>query len=172
MLVHLVATLAVALVACLLAWALGRRFRRPLPGYALPMVAAGVAIGYGVYAEYSWAGRTEAALPGSFAVLQRVDERSAFAPWSWLVPRVVRLSAIDTAAVRRHPSHPELRLLDIVLLGRFQPTRRVAQLVDCDGERRADLATGATFGADGLPAEIRWRERAVDDPVVLGACAA
>ena len=170
MLFHLVATLALALVGCLMLWTVFRHLKRPMPRYLLPMTAGVVAIGYGVYAEYTWGTRTVDALPDSFVVLQRIDERTALAPWTWLVPRVVRVSAIDTAAVRRHPAHPELRLLDVFLLARFNPTRRVAQLVDCDAGRRADLAPDDAFGADGLPPDVAWRDAGVDDPIVRGAC--
>ena len=172
MLVHLVATLALVLVACLTSWAAFHRLGRPMPRYLLPMTAGTVAIAYGVYAEYTWGSRTAAALPDSFVVLQRIDERSALSPWSWVLPRTVRLSAIDGAAVRRHPAHPELRLLEVFLLERFHPTRRVAQLVDCLGGRRADLAAARVFSADGLPDGLDWRVVGTDDDVVREACAA
>ena len=171
MLVHLVATLALVLVACLMLWAGFRRAGRPMPRYLLPMTAGAVAIGYGVYAEYTWGARTADALPDSFVVLQRVDERSALAPWTWLAPRVVRLSAIDAAAVRTHPEHPTLRLVEVYLLERFHPTRRVTQLVDCAERRRADVAAGDVFGADGLPSDPDWRTVGYDDALLRGACA-
>jgi len=170
MLVHLVATLALATVACLTLWSLARSFGRPLPRYLLPMMAGSVAIAYGVYAEYSWASRTVDGLPASFVVLQRGDERTALAPWTWLVPRTVRLATIDTAAVRRHPEHPELRLLDVVLLERFHPTVRVTTLVDCAGGRRADVGAGQAFDADGLPAGLGWREVGAEDDLVRAVC--
>lgn len=170
MLVHLVATVALATVACLTLWSLARALRRPLPRYLLPMIAGSVAIAYGVYAEYSWASRTVAGLPASFVVLQRGEERTALAPWTWLVPRTVRLATIDTAALRRHPEHPELRLLDVVLLERFHPTVRVTTLVDCAGGRRADVVTGQPFTADGLPAGLDWREVGAEDRIVEAAC--
>lgn len=172
MLVHLVATLALVAVACLMLWAGFRQLGRAMPRYLLPMVAGVVAIGYGIYAEYTWGARTVRALPEDFVVLQRVDERSALAPWTWLVPRVVRLSAIDAAAVRTHPAHPALRLADVFLLERFHPTRRVAQLVDCESLRRADLEAGDAFGPDGLPPGLAWRDVGAEDAIVRGVCEA
>ena len=172
MLVHLVATLALAVVACLALWTGFRHAGRRMPRYLLPMTAGVVAIGYGVYAEYTWGARTVAALPPSFAVVRRVDERAALAPWTWLVPRTVRIAALDTAAVRTHPGHPRLRLLDVLLLERFHPTRRVTQLVDCAGGRRADIGAGDALGPDGLPPDALWRDVGADDPIVRGACGA
>ena len=172
MLVHLVATIALAVVACLLLWAIGRRFRRPLPGYALPMVAAAVAIGYGVYAEYSWASRMEAGLPASIVVLSRVEDSSALAPWTLLLPRVERFSAVDTTALRRHPAHPELRLAEVLLLQRFHPVRRVPQLVDCAGARVADVPPDGGFDAEGLPADPRWRSGEDEARLVTAVCEA
>jgi len=171
MFVHLFVTIAIAAIACLMFWAIGRHLNRPLPGYALPMVGALVAIGYGIYAEYSWGGRTEEALPDSFVVLQRIEARSAMSPWTWLVPATVRLSAIDASAVRRHPAHRELRMLDVLLFERFYPVRRITQLVDCAGARRADLTADEAFATDGLPAQPNWRDVDADDQVISATCA-
>lgn len=170
MLVHLVATLALVVIACVLLWAVFHHLGRAMPRALLPIVAGSVAIGYGIYTEYSWGWRTEDALPDSFVVLKRVEERSALAPWTWLVKPVVRLSAIDLSAVRRHPAHPDLRLLEVFLLERFYPARHVAQLVDCAGARRADIVADEGLDADGLPTKPLWRVAGPDDALISKAC--
>jgi len=170
MLIHLVVTFALIVLACVSVWAVWHRLGRPMPRYLLPMTAAVVAIGYGVYAEYSWGERTEATLPASFVVLQRIEDSSALSPWSLLIPRTVRLSTIDTAAVKRHPAYPELRLFEVMLFERYHPVRRVGQLVDCVAGRRADMMDGEGLAANGLPEDIRWRDAGMDDRIVAAAC--
>ena len=170
MLVHFVVTLAVTVVACLMCWAVFHTLRRPMPRYLLPLIAGSVAIGYGIQAEYTWGSRTAGVLPDSFAVLREVEDRSVFAPWTWLVPKVVRFSAVDTAAIGRHPSHPDLRLVDVLLFERFHPVRRVPQLIDCAGERRADPGDGRAFTVDGLPEELVWRAFDEGDALPEAVC--
>ena len=167
MLVHFVVTVAIAVVACLMLWALFHTLRRPMPRYLLPIVAGSVAIGYGIQAEYTWSERTAGVLPDSFAVLSTVEDRSAFAPWTWLVPKTVRFSAIDADAVGRHPAHPELRLVTVLLFERFHPVRRVPQLIDCAGGRRADPGDGRAFAEDGLPESLVWRDFEAEDAPLL-----
>lgn len=170
MLVHLVVTVLLAGIACLLLWVFCRQTGRHLPGYALPMVGASIAIAYGVYAEYSWASRMESGLPASIVVLERIDDRSALAPWTWIVPRVERFSAVDLSAIRRHPEYPNLRLSDVLLLQRFSPVLRVPQLVDCEQQRVTDVPTGNGFSQGGLPDGIEWQEREASDNFVSAVC--
>ena len=159
-----------AIVSCALLWAGFRHLGRSMPRYLLPMMAATVVIGYGVYAEYTWNARTTGALPASYEVLVRGEERTALAPWTWIWPRAVRLSAIDLDAIRHHPTHPELRLVEVFLLERFHPTRRVRQLVHCADQRGADVAHEPVFTSNGMPVAHNWRAVDTDDRLLVAAC--
>ena len=77
---------------------------------------------------------------------------------------MVRLIALDTASVRTHPDQPDLRLTELYLFGRWRPSARVPQLLDCAAATRADV-TEATL-ADATSAT--WRP--ADAPLIDAAC--
>lgn len=163
MIVRLVAATVVAAAVLLSVWAAYRTLGRPMPRSAWPLLITASLVGYAAYDEYSWRSRTLAALPDQVVVAGEGASRSALSPWSYLVPRTDRLSLIDRRRVRTHPDHPGLRLVEIALLERMQPTRKVEEVVDCAGDRAAVLRGEPEFGADGLPEGARWYPLDADD---------
>ena len=43
-------------------------------------------------------------------------------------------------------------------------------LVDCAGSRRASLADGAEFDAEGAVTDARWFAAGAEDPVIKAVC--
>ena len=170
MIVRLVAATVVAAAVLLTVWGIHRALGRPMPRSAWPLLIAASLIGYGVYDEYSWRSRTLGALPPEVALAGEGASRSPLSPWSYLVPRTDRVSLIDTRRVRTHPDHPSLRLIEIALLERMQPTRRVEEVLDCEGARTAVLSGDPAFGPDGLPEGARWYPLEADDPRLEIVC--
>ena len=94
-------------------------------------------------------------------------------PWTMVIPKVDRMSAVDTASVRVNPAVPGIAMARIVLLGRYIPAAAAMQAYDCgEAARRADIAADADFGADGLPAGLAWVSLEADDPLRAIVCAA
>ena len=170
MLIRLVAAAVVAATVLLLIWAICHSTGRTMPRLVWPLVIAASMFGYAVYDEYSWASRMRAGLPERIATVGEGRGTSPFSPWTYLVPRTERLSVIDRATIRTHPDRPTLRLVEVVLLERARSTLRVNEIIDCDADRYAVLATEPVFGPDGLPVDPAWQDLPDGAPRLQVAC--
>ncbi|CUJ92648.1 hypothetical protein RUE5091_01243 [Ruegeria denitrificans] len=146
-----------------------------LTGGRLPRWAAPVAAGLGmitmtIVSEYSWYDRTTETLPDEMKIVQEVESRAFYRPWTYAVPFVNRFAAIDTASVRTNEQVPEQRLVDLYFFGRWAPISKLPVAVDCATNSRASLADGAEFGDDGQLLNADWLTVTVDDPIVEATC--
>ncbi|WP_037307317.1 hypothetical protein [Ruegeria halocynthiae] len=144
-------------------------------GGRLPRWAAPVAAGLGMIAmtiasEYSWYGRTAETLPEGMAIVQEVESRAFYRPWTYAVPFVNRFAAVDTASVRTNQQVPEQRLVDMYFFGRWSPVSKLPVAVDCAANSRASLADGAEFGDDGQVLNADWLTVSAKDPIVRATC--
>lgn len=170
MIVQLVTAILLAIILILLAWAVFRTIRKPMPRALIPLIAGATAIGYGVYSEYTWEDRMLAKLPASMEVVHSGAGQSVFSPWSFLLPRTDRLSVVDTHSVRRNPEFEQFAMLELLFLQRFNPVLQVRQLIDCDTGRRADLTADAQFDEQGLPLNLDWQSLDSDERLLEIAC--
>ncbi len=150
-------------------------FLNKLTGGRLPRWAAPVAAGFGmigmtIASEYSWYGRTQDTLPEGMAIVQEVESRAFYRPWTYAVPFVDRFAAIDTASVRTNDKVPEQRLVDLYFFGRWAPNSKLPVAVNCADSSRANLADGAEFDDDGQLLNADWIPVSSDDPVVRATC--
>ncbi len=170
MFLELIATvfagLAVAGVVMLLNKATGSR----LPKWIVPVAAGLGMIGTTISNEYGWYGRTTASLPEGLEIAQTVENQSFYRPWTYARPYVDRFVAIDVTSLRENPSLPGQRMLDLYFYGRWAPLNKMSVLLDCEGARRASLADGAEFGADGQVVDASWISVPADDPVLTTGC--
>lgn len=146
-----------------------------LSGGRLPRWAAPVGAGLGMIAvtissEYSWFARTSGELPEEFEVVQTVENRSFYRPWTFAAPYIERFVALDRAAIRRNPALPDQRIGDLYFFGRWAAVEKLPVLVDCAGGRRASLADGAEFDDSGAVTDAAWVTAGVDDPVIVAMC--
>lgn len=148
-----------------------------LTGGRLPRWAAPVAAGIGMIAmtissEYSWYGRTKGQLPDALTVVQEVESRALYRPWTYAVPFVDRFAAIDTGSLRSNENVPDQRLVDLYFFGRWSPVSKVPVAVNCADNSRANLADGAEFAEDGRLTNASWVRAGADDPVIEATCGA
>ena len=54
---------------------------------------------------------------------------------------------------------------------RWEPTRQIAVMFDCEGQRRADLIDGVSLDAQGALVGAQWRQLDSEDPILRIACA-
>ncbi|TMV08952.1 hypothetical protein FGK63_07475 [Ruegeria sediminis] len=160
------AGLAVAGVVMLVNRSTGGR----LPRWLAPVAAGLGMLGVTIASEYSWYERTRAALPEGITVVQEVENRAFYQPWTYAVPYVSRFAAIDTASVQTNEQVPGQRLVDLYFFGRWSPVSKVPVAVDCDGLRRANLADGVEFADDGSVSNADWVVVPADDPIVDATC--
>lgn len=155
-----VAGFAGAGAAMLLRKATGGR----LPRWLVPLGAGAAMLIATISSEYSWYGRTAAALPEGMAVAQTVESRALWRPWTYAFPLTDRFVAVDVKGLRENEQTAGLYLAEMAFFGRWKPVTQVQIMVDCTGHRRADPTLG-----DG--AEPVWRDVGPEDPVVRTVCA-
>lgn len=166
MFLDLAATIVAGIGAAGVVLALNRLAARRLPRWLIPLAAGLGMLGYAIWSELSWGGRMAAGLPEGVVEVMRVEERMFWRPWTYLLPQTTRLMAADVGAAATRPDRPGLRLVDLYLFARWQPTRRVPVLVDCTAHARAD----ATDAALADPDAAGWRTLGPDDPLVRTVC--
>ncbi len=157
---------AVAGIVMLLNMVTGGR----LPRWAAPVGAGLGMIAVTIGSEYSWYDRTRDALPEGLAVVQEVESRAIYRPWTYAVPFVDRFAAIDTTSVRTNEQVPDQRLVDLYFFGRWAPVSKLPVAVDCAGNRRANLIDGAEFGDDGALLNASWVKAGTNDPIIEATC--
>ena len=141
-----------------------------LPKWATP-VAAGIGmIVMTISSEYSWYDRTRDQLPDGLTIVEEVESRAFYRPWTYAVPFVDRFSAIDTMSVRTNDNVPDQRLVDLYLFGRWAPVTQLPVAVNCAENSRANLADGAEFADDGRLINASWYRAETEDPIVEATC--
>lgn len=170
MIFELIAAVVAAVAGAGIAMLL-RRMIPAVPKWVVPVAAGAGMLGYSIWSEYTWRDRTVAALPDGVVVMEEIESRALWRPWTYAAPQVLRFSAVDAAAARRNPSAPGLVMANVILMQRFAPTIVAPVLVDCAEGRRADIADGVDFDDDGVPVVEAWRPMDEEEPLRAALCA-
>lgn len=141
-----------------------------LPRWMTPVAAGLGMIGMTITSEYSWYDRTRDTLPEGMTVIQEVESRAFYRPWTYAVPFVDRFAAIDAGSVRTNEQVPEQRLVELYLFGRWAPVSKLPVAVNCKEFSRANLADGAEFADDGRLLNADWIDVTSSDPIVEATC--
>ena len=167
---ELIGTILAGLSAALLVFAL--RYWKPdlIAKWAIPVAAGAAMILAAISSEYGWYERTSTRMPEGLVVAQTIEERSAFRPWTYVVPYVSRFVAVDRATMRLNAAVPDQRIADLYFFGRWAPVNVIPVLFDCAGNRSATLVQDVAFAADGTVEGADWSGMAADDPVLRTAC--
>lgn len=150
---------------------LARRGRR-MPRWTLPAIIGSCMIGFSIWNEYSWFDRITSQLPAAVAVVGEGQRSDLWAPWTYLWPVTTRFVAMDTRNRVKSSERPGLVVTELLLVERWQPTRKVHLAFDCRHSRRADLLGSARIDADGSLSGARWQAVEPNDPLLRVACAA
>ncbi|WP_170412405.1 hypothetical protein [Ruegeria atlantica] len=141
-----------------------------LPRWMTPVAAGLGMIAMTITSEYSWYDRTRDTLPDGMTVIQEVESRAFYRPWTYAVPFVDRFAAIDAGSVRTNEQVPEQRLVELYLFGRWAPVSKLPVVVNCKEFSRANLADGAQFADDGRLLNADWIDVTANDPIVEATC--
>lgn len=164
---ELIATFAAGAGVAGLVLVLNRLTGRRLPGGAVPVAAGLAMLAYAIWSEMTWADRTIATLPEGIELVQTVEERIMWKPWTYLMPQATRLMAVDRATSRQNAEAPDIHLVDLYLHARWQPLSRRPQLINCATFARADVSDAAL--AD--PASVTgWIPLGQGDPLIDVVC--
>lgn len=172
--VDILSLAAIGTLAACLIYITRRQLRRhglSLPRWLLGATIGACMIGYSIWNEYSWFDRIRSGLPASVAVVSHGERSAVWAPWSYAWPVTVRFIAMDSRQRVQSTQRPGLVVAELLLVERWQPTRRIQSAFDCHHARRADLVGGARIDADGSLSGTRWQTVAANDPMLQAACA-
>lgn len=154
-------------VAMGLRWASGKR----LPKWITPAAAGLGMISYGIWMDYSWAERTEAALPQGVTAVREARDGAFWRPWTLAAPPVVRFAAVDRGFLRSETA-PQMRITSMYFFERHMPPGETMVLVDCSDGRMAPIPAGAAeFDAAGVPQVEIWEDLTEGDPILAALCA-
>jgi hypothetical protein len=170
MFLELIATFVIGLGAAGMVMLLNKALRGRLPRWLIPAAAGFSMLGFSVWSEYSWYGRTAASLPDEVVIAWSNEESAPWKPWTYLFPQTTRFVAVDTGTIRTNATLPDQRMVDLFLLGRWAAGRQVRIVLDCAGNRRADLMEGVEMDASGSVDPGAWVSMPADDPVLGTAC--
>lgn len=148
----------------------GKTLGRTLPRWITPVAAGAAMLLATISNEYGWYSATSKAMPPEFTVVQTVESKAFYRPWTYARPFVDRYVAVDSASIHSHESQPDLRLGDIYFYGRWSPVKKITVLADCANGRRAALVESISFNDDGSVSGVQWVSAPNDDPVLTTIC--
>ncbi|SEQ84725.1 hypothetical protein [Thalassovita taeanensis] len=172
MFLELIATFIAGVAGAGIVMLLNKGLSGRLPRWLVPVGAGAAMIAATISNEYSWYGRTTANLPGGIVVAQTVESKAIYRPWTYAWPFVERFMAVDLASLRSNPSVPGQRIVDLLFFGRWAPVNKLPVLIDCAGQRQAQLIDGAEFDATGAVTDADWAPVAADNPAFKIVCEA
>lgn len=163
---ELIATFVAGFAAAGVVLAVNVVTRGLLPRWMTPVAAGLAMLGMAIYNEATWGPRTVAGLPDGVEVIDRTTQSAWWRPWTYVAPQTVRLIALDTRSVRENDNAPGVKLVDLYLFARWQPTAQVAQMVRCTDPARADPTDAALTDPDAA----NWRPVPADDDLIRLTC--
>lgn len=167
---ELLGAVVLGVVAGGMAWGLRRVTGSRLPKWVTPAAAGIGMLTYGVWMDYTWGARTEAALPAGVEAVREARDGSFLRPWTLLAPPVMRIAAVNAAGALTNEAAPDMRLARMYLFERNMPPGEVGVLVDCAAARMA-VTTGAVgFDAAGAPQVQGWEALSAGDPMLTALC--
>lgn len=170
MLLELIAIVAAGFALAGIALTLNFLVGKRLPGWVFPAAAGAGMLAMAIWLEYSWLDRATMHMPDAVEVASTNEVRVWYRPWTFVVPQSSRLIAIDHRFDRRNPDWPDQVLTQVLLMGRWEPSRQFGAVFDCAGHRRADLVDQVVFAEDGSLENARWFQLDAEDPVLRAAC--
>ena len=170
MLLEFIAIVAAGFGLAGIALALNVALRKRLPQWIVPAAAGAGMLLMAIWLEYSWLERTTGTFPEGVEVASTNQVRSWYRPWTYVVPLTNRMVAIDRRFNREHADLPGQVLAQVLLAGRWEPTRQFSAVFDCQSHRRADLVGDVLLNDDGSLENARWVRLAADDPLLRMAC--
>lgn len=167
---EMVATLVSAFAGAGIVLVLNKISGGRLPKWAMPVGAGLAMLTTTIANEYAWYDRTKELLPEGMSVVMEVENRVAYRPWTYVTPFVERFVALDEQSLRMHEAKPDLRMVDMIFMGRWSAVEKMVVLADCANGKRAPLIDGVSFDDTGEVSGVDWVKPADDDPILTAIC--
>ena len=140
---------------------------KSMPRWLIPAAGGLAMIGFTIWSEYSWGGRTIDGLPEGLQTVETRADTYPWKPWTYAFPQTTRVLAVDTSSVQTNAEAPGVMLVDLYVFARWRATATIPQLIDCTGHARADVSDAAL----GDPQTAAWHELGAADPLITAVCA-
>ncbi|TCL09071.1 hypothetical protein BXY66_1114 [Shimia isoporae] len=170
MFVELIATFVAGIAGAGLMMLILRVTGNRLPRWLVPVTAGLAMLAATITSEYGWYDRTIETMPEGFSVVQTVENRAVYRPWTYVVPFVERFVALDATSLQTNSSLPDQRLADVYFYGRWSPLNRLTVVADCVQGRRAALVDNVAFTDTGALEGVDWVSVSDDDPLLIAIC--
>ena len=170
MFIELIATFIAGLAGAGVMMLILRLTGNRLPRWLTPVAAGGAMLAATITSEYGWYNRTAATMPEGFEVVQTVENKALYRPWTYIKPFTERFVALDTNSLQTNATLPNQRLADAYFYGRWAPLNRITVLSDCLNARRAAIVDTVDFTATGAIEGASWVSVPTDDPLLTAIC--
>jgi hypothetical protein len=149
---------------------ISKTFRLNLPRWMYPAAAGLGMLMLTIHIEYSWFSQVRSTLPAEVEIVETYDHSIFYQPWTYLVPRVNRFTAVDHSSARTNPEVENLVLVDVILMERFAPARVATNFVNCETGERLLVDPDMELDENGMPVAGNWRSAGLDDPLIAATC--
>lgn len=144
--------------------------RGRLPSWSIPAAIGLGMLAFSMWNEYTWFPRATGALPADVVILSAPESRQLWRPWTYVFPIHQRFAAYDGTSAKTSLENPAIRQGEVVIVQRWQASKRVPIAVDCVKNLRADLIEGAAIAPNGTLTGAEWYPAQADDALQLAAC--
>lgn len=170
MLFELVATVIAGAAGGGLMLLVNRLLGRRLPKWLIPAAAGCAMIAATISSEYGWYGRTTSVMPERVVVIQTVENKAFFRPWTYVKPFVHRFMALDRDSVHAMEEAPSLTVADLLFFGRWQQVQVLSVVFDCAQNRQSQLPAEPKISAQGELENAVWHPVASGDKLMGLVC--
>ncbi len=170
MLWDLIATIVSGVGAAGIALLLRKLTAQRAPRYLVPVFAAAGMLSFQIFSEYQWFDHQKSLLPEGVVVVRAVAESTAWRPWSYLKPQVVRFMALDVKNATTNQHNPELVLATLYLFERRQQAGAIRQVIHCGLGYRADFTEQLAIPTTGSALDQNWHPIGDAEQSLLQVC--
>lgn len=170
MLWELIATVFAGLGAAGIALLLRKLTKNRAPRWLIPVFAGTAMLGFQIQSEYTWYQHTASRLPAGVVVIKKIEQQTAWRPWSYLYPQTLRFIAADVANASANNLNPQVKLVDLYFFERRAQARRVPQVVHCLQYAQADFSAQLQIPEGSVAVDANWKKLSSDDPLIRALC--
>lgn len=170
MFLTLVATVFAGLAGAGIAMLLRRASGGRLPKWLTPVGAGAAMLAATISQEYSWYQATLDAMPDDTVVIVEREQQAWWQPWTFVQPFVQAFIAFQPSETTETAAGSGILVAQTQIRERWQPGVVKPVLVDCGGNRRAELFPTTEFDEEGHPTNADWLTVPEDDALIRAVC--
>jgi hypothetical protein len=144
--------------------------RKRLPLGVIP-VSAGIAMIVATVAtEYGWYPNVLRTMSPDLVVISQREQQAWYQPWTFVRPWVRGFISYSPSETLETAEGSDIYVVQIRMQERWQPQIVRPNLVDCAGNRRAEIVPDTEFDETGEPTNAAWLDVPADDPILSAVC--